>query len=188
MLILIDLNYLNTLLQLLRWLLNMLALCCHLPKPTLQAVKVGRIVCWCSIIYETKIYACNTGLHLVWCEFFFVNIISLFLWSSLFFIEISWVELFLALPGPFRVNGVPLRRVNQTYVIASSTKVDISGVSLDKFDDKYFAKQVEKKKKKGEGEFFEAEKEVCLLYATFKWILWYLLFPKASHIFFHIYQ
>lgn len=57
---------------------------------------------------------------------------------------------------------MPLRRVNQKYVIATSTKVDISGVSLEKFDDKYFAKQVEKKKKKGEGEFFEAEKEVLL--------------------------
>lgn len=59
---------------------------------------------------------------------------------------------------------MPLRRVNQKYVIATSTKVDISGVSLEKFDDKYFAKEVEKekKKKKGEGEFFEAEKEVLL--------------------------
>ena len=50
--------------------------------------------------------------------------------------------------------------MNQSYVIGTSTKVDISGVNVDKFDDKYFAKQVEKKKKKGEGEFFEAEKEV----------------------------
>ncbi|KAI5655910.1 hypothetical protein M9H77_24703 [Catharanthus roseus] len=65
----------------------------------------------------------------------------------------------LLVTGPFKVNGVPLRRVNQKYVIATSTKVDISGVSLDKFDDKYFAKQVDEKKKKGEGEFFEAEKE-----------------------------
>lgn len=62
--------------------------------------------------------------------------------------------------GPFKINGVPLRRVNQAYVIATSTKVDISGVNVDKFDDKYFAKKVEKKKKKGEGEFFESEKEV----------------------------
>lgn len=58
------------------------------------------------------------------------------------------------------MNGVPLRRVNQAYVIGTSTKVDISGVSVDKFDDKYFAKQVEKKKKKGENEFFEGEKQV----------------------------
>ena len=50
--------------------------------------------------------------------------------------------------------------MNQSYVIATSTKVDISGVNIEKFDDNYFAKEVEKKKKKGEGEFFEAEKEV----------------------------
>ena len=62
--------------------------------------------------------------------------------------------------GPFKINGVPLRRVSQSYVIGTSTKVDISGVSLDKFDDKYFGKVAEKKNKKGEGEFFEAEKEV----------------------------
>ncbi|KFK41845.1 hypothetical protein AALP_AA2G178700 [Arabis alpina] len=65
----------------------------------------------------------------------------------------------LLVTGPFKINGVPLRRVNQAYVIGTSTKVDISGVSLDKFDDKYFGKVAEKKKKKGEGEFFEAEKE-----------------------------
>ncbi|XP_022849891.1 60S ribosomal protein L6-like [Olea europaea var. sylvestris] len=65
----------------------------------------------------------------------------------------------IAAVGPFKINGVPLRRVNQAYVVATSTKVDISGVNVEKFDDKYFAKQAEKKKKKGETEFFEAEKE-----------------------------
>ncbi|XVE74923.1 hypothetical protein DITRI_Ditri12bG0057600 [Diplodiscus trichospermus] len=58
----------------------------------------------------------------------------------------------------WEINGVPLRRINQSYVIATSSKVDISGVNVEKFDDKYFAKEVEKKKK-SEGEFFEAEKE-----------------------------
>ncbi|GAA0155108.1 ribosomal protein [Lithospermum erythrorhizon] len=65
----------------------------------------------------------------------------------------------LLVTGPFKINGVPLRRVNQAYVIATSTKVDIATVNVDKFDDKYFAKKVEKKKTKGEGEFFEADKE-----------------------------
>ncbi|XP_060184185.1 large ribosomal subunit protein eL6-like [Lycium barbarum] len=65
----------------------------------------------------------------------------------------------LLVTGPFKLNGVPLRRVNQAYVIGTSTKVDISGVSCDKIDDKYFAKQAEKKQKKGEGEFFEDKKE-----------------------------
>lgn len=80
--------------------------------------------------------------------------------------------LFSAVTGPFKVNGVPLRRVNQSYVIGTSTKVDISGVNVEKFDDKYFAKQSGRKKKKGEGEFFETEKEVsiainCLLVYPF---------------------
>lgn len=65
--------------------------------------------------------------------------------------------------GPYKVNGVPLRRVNQAYVIGTATKVDISGMNLEKFDDKYFAKQTETKKKKGETEFFEADKEVCFV-------------------------
>lgn len=67
--------------------------------------------------------------------------------------------------GPFKVNGVPLRRVNQAYVIATSTKVNVDGVNVEKFDDKYFAKEAEKKKKKGEGEFFEAEKDVSTVCA-----------------------
>ncbi|KAJ8540399.1 hypothetical protein K7X08_030318 [Anisodus acutangulus] len=65
----------------------------------------------------------------------------------------------LLVTGPFKLNGVPLRRVNQAYVIGTSTKVDVGGVNVDKIDDKYFAKQVEKKQKKGEGEFFEDKKE-----------------------------
>jgi len=65
----------------------------------------------------------------------------------------------LLVTGPFKINGVPLRRVNQSYVIATATKVDVSGVNLEKFDDGYFAKEADKKNKKGEREFFEAEKE-----------------------------
>ncbi|KAJ7530781.1 hypothetical protein O6H91_14G018700 [Diphasiastrum complanatum] len=64
----------------------------------------------------------------------------------------------LLITGPFKLNGVPLRRVNQVYVIATSTKVDISGVDVTKYSDSYFKKEVTKKKK-GESEFFETEKE-----------------------------
>lgn len=42
--------------------------------------------------------------------------------------------------GPYNVNGVPLRRVNQKYVIATSTKVSLDGVDASKIEDSYFAR------------------------------------------------
>ncbi|TVU29457.1 hypothetical protein EJB05_21023, partial [Eragrostis curvula] len=70
--------------------------------------------------------------------------------------------------GPFKINGVPIRRVNQTYVIATSTKVDISGVDVSKYDDKYFARDKKKKVKKTEGELFDTEKEAAKSLPDFK--------------------
>jgi len=55
----------------------------------------------------------------------------------------------LLINGPFKINGVPLRRVNQAYVIATSTRVDISGLKVDeKINDKYFAQPAKKKESK----------------------------------------
>jgi len=42
--------------------------------------------------------------------------------------------------GPYRVNGVPLRRVSPTYIIATATKVDVSKVDVSKFTDSYFGR------------------------------------------------
>jgi large subunit ribosomal protein L6e len=65
--------------------------------------------------------------------------------------------------GPFKVNGVPLRRINPAYVIATSTKVDLSGAKLDlgKFNEAYFKVKKEKKSKSTEEEFFGEGEKVC---------------------------
>jgi len=46
----------------------------------------------------------------------------------------------LLVSGPFRINGVPVRRVNQAYVIATSTHVPLTVKVPAIFDDNYFTK------------------------------------------------
>ncbi|KAF9268071.1 60S ribosomal protein L6 [Marasmius fiardii PR-910] len=61
----------------------------------------------------------------------------------------------LLVTGPYKVNGVPLRRVNQAYVIATSTKIDLAGfTAAQKINDVYFAKPAAKGSKSAEEEFF----------------------------------
>ena len=48
----------------------------------------------------------------------------------------------LLVTGPYAVNGIPLRRVNQRYVIATSTKIDVAGCDVKAIDDKYFKREV----------------------------------------------
>jgi len=69
----------------------------------------------------------------------------------------------LLVTGPFQINGVPLKRVCQTYVIATSTKVDISGLDLKRFTDKYFRRPKAPKTIKNETNLFEPEKKVKVL-------------------------
>merc|ERR1719396_94570 len=65
----------------------------------------------------------------------------------------------LLVTGPYAVNGVPLRRANQRYCIATSTKVDVSGADFKSINDDFFARAADKKAKKGEEAFFEQKKE-----------------------------
>merc|ERR1712070_414681 len=57
----------------------------------------------------------------------------------------------LLITGPYKVNGVPLRRVPQSYVIGTATKVDVSGVKLpENVNDAFFKKPKTQKKKDDE--------------------------------------
>ena len=63
----------------------------------------------------------------------------------------------LLVTGPYRLNGVPLKRVPQSYTIATSTKLDIGGVDVSAIDDAFFEKTKEEKKEAREVRFFTPE-------------------------------
>lgn len=68
----------------------------------------------------------------------------------------------LLVTGPFKINGVPLRRVNSRYVIATSKRIDIAGVdskALEKISaPDYFTKEKKAEKKTEEAFFKQGEK------------------------------
>jgi large subunit ribosomal protein L6e len=70
----------------------------------------------------------------------------------------------LLVTGPHKINGVPLRRVNQAYVIATSTHLDISKVKVDaKLNDAYFKVAKSEKVKPTAEALFGEGREVFLL-------------------------
>ena len=61
----------------------------------------------------------------------------------------------LVVTGPFKINGVPLRRVDPAYVIATSQKVDVSKVDRTKLTKGLFAKPRKAMRKRSEKSFLK---------------------------------
>eukprot|EP00124_Ichthyophonus_hoferi_P005483 Ihof_evm3s806 gene=Ihof_evmTU3s806 len=59
----------------------------------------------------------------------------------------------LLVSGPFKVNGVPLRRINQAYVLATSAKVNLKAPVDEKFNDEYFKRPTPVKGEKSVRDF-----------------------------------
>lgn len=77
----------------------------------------------------------------------------------------------LLVTGPFKINGVPLRRVNSRYVIATSKRVDITGVDAKAIEKTsapgYFTKDKKAEQKTEEAFFKQGEKaEVRILWIS----------------------
>lgn len=63
--------------------------------------------------------------------------------------------------GPFRLNGCPLRRISQNYVIATKARLNLKGVKVpEHLNDRYFRRIRPKRPKKEEGDIFATKKEV----------------------------
>merc|ERR1712062_806071 len=67
----------------------------------------------------------------------------------------------LLVTGPFKINGVPMRRVNQKYVIVTSTKLDVSSVKIpERVNDDYFSRVELNAGDHKDGEIFQTKKQV----------------------------
>ena len=67
----------------------------------------------------------------------------------------------LLVTGPYKVNGIPLKRINQAYVQPTSTIVQFNIAGFNAIDDKYFARAKAVKSKTAENnQFFERQAEI----------------------------
>ncbi|XP_025830970.1 60S ribosomal protein L6-like [Agrilus planipennis] len=89
----------------------------------------------------------------------------------------------LLITGPYLINGCPLRRIHQRYVIGTKTKIDLKGFKLPKnINDDYFRRERKKRPKKEEGDIFSAKKEVscCTLIYYKKKVVIYVNIKVSS--------
>jgi len=70
----------------------------------------------------------------------------------------------LVISGPFKYNGIPLRRVDSRYIIATSTKINLGaldGKVLEKVDGALFKRKLREKKAKSAAGFLGKKKAVA---------------------------
>merc|ERR1711881_774068 len=66
----------------------------------------------------------------------------------------------LLVTGPFKINGVPMRRVNQKYVLPTSTRLSASIEVPDRVDDEYFSRiELNAHEGQDQGEIFQTKKQ-----------------------------
>ena len=68
----------------------------------------------------------------------------------------------LLVTGPYKINGVPLKRVNQAYTMTTSATVDIKGVNVSNIEDDFF-KREKKASKSAEEKLFADGAQVRIL-------------------------
>merc|ERR1711981_438367 len=62
--------------------------------------------------------------------------------------------------GPMKLNGCPMRRINQQYLLATQTSIDVTGVKVpETINDDYFKRAKAPKGKKEGGDIFTSKKE-----------------------------
>jgi len=62
--------------------------------------------------------------------------------------------------GPMKLNGCPMRRINQIYLLATENALDVSAVKLpEHVNDDYFKHARAEKVKKADGDIFTTKKE-----------------------------
>ena len=66
----------------------------------------------------------------------------------------------LLVTGPYKINGVPLKRINQAYVIPTSTNVPIAGLKIDAVNDDYFKRAKAVKTGTGKDTIFKSRSEL----------------------------